>query len=71
MTKKVIKTGDYVEVLGGESAGIKIGEQGFVVDGSDQGSIEVLFPARRDLWKDTGWYVRAKQVKRLYRPRVS
>lgn len=67
-----IKVGDYVEVLGGASAGVEIGEQGVVINAEHPGSIQVIFPARGDCWaKDDGygWLVMAKQVKLVYRPK--
>lgn len=65
-----IKVGDYVEVLGGDSADVVTGEQGIVIDDIYQDSIQVIFPARKDYWGENGWCVMARQVKLLYRPRI-
>ena len=73
MSRKVIKTGDYVEVLpGAGNAGIKDGEQGVVVNGDNQNSLEVIFMAGHSCWsKDDGWpwLVKAYEVKLVYQPR--
>lgn len=66
---KKIKVGDYVETDWADS-GVKVGEQGLVIDDAEQDSIEVIFPARKDHWEENGWCVMASQVKLLYRPRV-
>ena len=67
---KVIKTGDYVEVMDFECAGVKNGEQGMVIDDRNQCSLELMFPARNDCFSTGGYYVMADQLKRLYRPRT-
>ena len=69
---KKLKAGDYVEVLGGDSAGVRTGEQGIVINDDNQGSLGLMFPARHDLWAECeyGWRVDASHLKLLYRPRV-
>ena len=57
-----IKLGDYVET-NWASTGVKAGEQGFVIDACEVRHIRVIFPARSDLWADTGWYALSKQLK--------
>ena len=71
-TVKKFKAGDYVEVLGGDSAGVVTGEQGIVIDDRYQSSLGLMFPARHDLWAtESGcWRVAARLLKLLYRPRV-
>lgn len=77
MTKRLIKTGDYVEVLpGGGVAGVKDGEQGFVIS-ADRGQdyIQVIFPANGyPFWAEdnrSGWLSAASELKLLYRPSPS
>jgi len=75
---KVIKTGDYVEVLEGKgNCGVLDGEQGVVVDASDQDHLDIVFPARDDLWGNgekkavgnLGWLTTAGGVKLMCRLR--
>ena len=69
MATRKFKVGDYVET-DWESAGITKGEQGIIIDAEEQENIRVMFPARNDVWsRETGWYVSAKHLKLLYRPR--
>ncbi len=63
------KVGDYVET-DWESAGIEPGEQGVIIDAENPNHIQVIFPARKDLWADRGWQVARWHLKLLYRPRV-
>lgn len=67
-----LKAGDYVEVIGGESGGVKRGEQGIVFDDECQNALKLLFPSRKDFWAtdEVGWLVEAKRLKLLYRPRM-
>ena len=71
--EKEIKVGDYVEVLSKDdtygNTYITSGEQGVVIDDSAQAHIQVIFPARSDLWAENGWRVTAKELKIVYRPR--
>lgn len=76
---KILKVGDYVEVIENGNARVEVGEQGIVVDDTNgQESLDILFPARDDHWGrdeqkalgNYGWAARAKGLKLLYRPRV-
>ena len=68
---KKIKTGDYVEVLpGAGNTGVEDGEQGLVVDDSNQSSLRLIFPAGNDpFWVENEWRITSGKVKLLYRPR--
>lgn len=67
MTK--FKVGDYVETDWG-TAGVERGEQGIVIDDKYQDHIQLMFPARADIWStEAGWMVAARHLKLLYRPR--
>ena len=66
---KKLKVGDYVEVVDAEYAGIENGEQGMVMDDKYQYSLQLMFPAREDVFSDGGFFVMAEQLKLIYRPR--
>ena len=80
MKVKEFKVGDYVEVTDDGDAGIEKGEQGIILDDSDQGDLDIMFPAstfNRGIWArgerlglgNFGWLGSASQLKLLYRPR--
>ena len=73
MGAKIIRVGDYVEVLKGRgNCGVADGEQGIVIDDErGQSRLHIMFPARVDLWNsEVGWATTARSLKLLYRPRI-
>ena len=63
------KVGDYVET-DWESCGVEADEQGIVIDDRlGQGSLKLMFPARKDQWAtELGLLVAHWHLKLLYRP---
>ena len=65
---RTIKTGDHIEVLPScGNAGVEDGEQGVVIDGSNQDSLAVIFPANLHWNGGHGWSVMSREVKLVCR----